>query len=203
MPAKFPASISRLIDAFASLPGIGEKTATRLVFHLVRSPENSSRELGEAAQNLKRDLCLCSRCKNIATSSACVVCEDSGRDLTKICVVEEALDVLAFEKAGAWKGSYHVLHGVLNPLDGIGPESLTIVDLVRRVENGGVEEIVLAMNPSLEGEATAMYITKQLQAGSHPQIKITRLARGLPTGSELSYADEVTLSAALSGRREF
>ncbi len=198
--SKFPVSISRLIDAFASLPGIGEKTATRLVFHLVRSPGNSSRELGEAAQNLKEDLCLCERCKNIATSNTCGICEDTERDSQKICVVEEALDVLAFEKAGAWKGSYHVLHGVLNPLDGIGPESLTITDLLKRVESGGVEEIILAMNPSIEGEATAMYITKQLQPF---QTKITRLARGLPTGSELSYADEVTLAAALQGRREF
>ncbi|MFH0833854.1 MAG: recombination mediator RecR [Patescibacteria group bacterium] len=197
----FPTSISRLIDAFASLPGIGEKTATRLVFHLVRSPENSSHELGEAAANLKKDLRLCSCCRNIATSEKCSICENSERDASQICVVEEALDVLAFEKAGAWSGTYHVLHGVLNPLDGVGPESLTIADLVARVEKGGVEEIILAMNPSVEGEATASYISKQLQ--NFPDIKITRLARGLPTGSELSYADEITLAAALKGRREF
>lgn len=197
----FPASITRLIDAFASLPGIGEKTATRLVFHLVRSPENSARELGEAAANLKKELRLCSECRNITTEERCGVCEDSEREAKRICVVEEALDVLAFEKAGAWKGTYHVLHGVLNPLDGIGPESLTIVDLVKRVEGGGVEEIILAMNPSVEGEATAAYITKELQ--NFPNTKITRIARGLPTGSELSYADDVTLAAALKGRREF
>ncbi|MFA6458378.1 MAG: recombination mediator RecR [Patescibacteria group bacterium] len=196
----FPSSISRMIDAFASLPGIGEKTATRLVFHLVRSPENLARELGEAATNLKKDLRLCACCRNIATSEQCEICEDTERDASQICVVEEALDVLAFEKAGAWKGSYHVLHGVLNPLEGIGPESLTIVDLLRRVERGGVTEIILAMNPSVEGEATASYITKQLQPF---QIKITRIARGLPTGSELSYADEVTLAAAMKGRRDF
>ncbi|MFH0834389.1 MAG: recombination mediator RecR, partial [Patescibacteria group bacterium] len=167
----FPASISRLIDAFASLPGIGEKTATRLVFHLVRSPENSSRELGEAAQNLKKELRLCACCRNIATSEKCSICEDSDREQNKICVVEEALDVLAFEKAGAWSGQYHVLHGVLNPLDGVGPESLTIADLISRVEKGGVAEIILAMNPSVEGEATASYISKQLQ--NFPQLKIT------------------------------
>lgn len=192
-----------MIDAFASLPGIGEKTATRLVFYLIRSPGNVSRELGEAAQNLKEGLKLCEKCRNITMENICGVCEDSNRDASQICVVEEALDVLAFEKAGIWRGVYHVLNGVLNPLDGIGPESLTITDLVRRVEGGGVEEIILAMNPSVEGEATAMYLTKQLQAGSFPKIKITRLARGLPTGSELSYADEVTLGAALKGRREF
>jgi recombination protein RecR len=197
---KFPVSITRMIDAFAALPGIGEKTATRLVFHLIRSPNQISRELGEAATNLKEELKLCEKCRNITNAERCGVCDDSGREVGRICVVEEALDVLAFEKAGIWKGVYHVLHGVLNPLDGIGPESLTITDLVKRVEGGGVEEIILAMNPSVEGEATAMYITKQLQ----PQgLKITRLARGLPTGSELSYADEVTLGAALKGRREF
>jgi len=188
-----------MIDAFASLPGIGEKTATRLVFYLIRSSGNVSRELGEAALNLKEGLKLCEKCRNITTENICGVCEDSNRDSSQICVVEEALDVLALEKAGIWKGVYHVLNGVLNPLDGIGPESLTIADLVRRVEGGGVEEVILAMNPSVEGEATAMYITKQLPDG----LKITRLARGLPTGSELSYADEVTLGAALKGRREF
>ncbi len=201
MISKFPVSILRLIDAFASLPGIGEKTATRLVFHLIRSPQNVSQELGEASLNLKTELKLCEKCKNITTSELCGICEDSTRDVSKICVMEEALDVLAFEKAGVWKGVYHVLHGVLNPLDGIGPESLTISDLVRRIEKGGVKEIILSMNPSVEGEATAMYLTKQLQ--KFPQIKITRIARGLPTGSELSYADEVTLQAALNGRREF
>ncbi len=189
-----------MIDVFASLPGIGEKTATRLVFHLVRSPENSARELGEAALNLKKDLRLCECCRNIATSERCAICESDERETNKIWVVEEALDVLAFEKAGAWKGVYHVLHGVLNPLDGIGPESLTIADLVARVERGEVEEIILAMNPSIEGEATASYISKQLQPF---KIKITRLARGLPTGSELSYADEITLAAALRGSRDF
>ncbi|MFH1545984.1 MAG: recombination mediator RecR [Patescibacteria group bacterium] len=203
MNSKFPASITRLIDAFASLPGIGEKTATRLVFHLIRSPENSSKELGEAASNLKTDLKLCEKCKNITTSNLCGICEDSTRDVSKICVMEEALDVLAFEKAGVWKGVYHVLHGVLNPLDGVGPESLTISNLLNRVENGGVEEIILAMNPSIEGEATAMYLTRQLKDIQPEGLKITRIARGLPTGSELSYADEITLAAALSGRREF
>ncbi|MBU1090148.1 recombination mediator RecR [Patescibacteria group bacterium] len=203
MNSKFPASISRLIDAFASLPGIGEKTATRLVFHLIRSPENSSKELGEAASSLKTDLKLCEKCKNITTSNLCGICEDSTRDVSKICVMEEALDVLAFEKAGVWKGVYHVLHGVLNPLDGVGPESLTISNLLNRVEGGGVEEIILAMNPSIEGEATAMYLTKQLKDIQPEGLKITRIARGLPTGSELSYADEITLAAALSGRREF
>lgn len=200
MHSKFPAAISRLIDAFASLPGIGEKTATRLVFHLIRSPQQASRELGEAAAELRRELKLCSKCRNVCDSEVCGVCSDNSRNTSQILVVEEALDVLAFEKANGYKGVYHVLHGVLNPLEGIGPESLTIAHLIERVKGGGVEEIILAMNPSVEGEATAMYLTKQLQSFN---IKTTRLARGLPTGSELSYADEVTLSAALNGRREY
>lgn len=199
----FPSSITRMIDAFAGLPGIGEKTATRLVFHLIRSPNQNSRELGEAALNLKEELKLCEKCRNITNAESCGICDDAGRDVKRICVVEEALDVLAFEKAGVWQGVYHVLHGVLNPLDGVGPESLTISDLMRRVDGGEVEEVILAMNPSVEGEATAMYITKQLQEKQPDGLKITRLARGLPTGSELSYADEVTLGAALKGRREF
>jgi len=190
-----------MIDAFASLPGIGEKTATRLVFHLVRSPESLSRELGEAAMNLKTDLRLCAKCRNISTTENCEICEDDSRDASRICVVEEALDVLAFEKAGAWRGSYHVLHGVLNPLDGVGPEDLTIKDLVQRVKDEDITEIIFAMNPSVEGEATATYLMKQLQKFS--KLKITRIARGLPTGSELSYADEITLAAALNGRRDF
>lgn len=199
----FPHSITRLVDAFAALPGIGEKTAMRLVFHLIRSPKSSSKELGEAALGLRENLKFCEKCKNITTSNLCGICEEDGRDESRICVVEEALDVLAFEKAGVWKGVYHVLHGVLNPLDGVGPESLTISDLVKRVANGGMEEIILAMNPSVEGEATAMYLTKQLQSVATDKIKITRIARGLPTGSELSYADEVTLNAAMQGRRDF
>jgi recombination protein RecR len=200
MHSRFPIAISRLIDAFASLPGIGEKTATRLVFHLIRSPQQASVELGEAAAELRRELKLCEKCRNVCDSAVCGVCSDNSRSTSQILIVEEALDVLAFEKANGYKGVYHVLHGVLNPLEGIGPESLTIAHLIERVKGGGVEEIILAMNPSVEGEATAMYLTKQLQPFN---IKTTRLARGLPTGSELSYADEVTLSAALNGRREY
>lgn len=206
MSAKFPSSITRLIDAFASLPGIGEKSATRLAFYLVREGGNISRELGEAALNLKKDLQLCPKCRNITDSEECFICSDDSRDTKKICVVEEALDVLAFEKAGVFEGVYHVLHGVLNPLDGVGPDHLTINDLVSRVEKNQPEEIILSMNPSVEGEATAMYITKQLQSATadfQPGVRITRIARGLPTGSELSYADDVTLGAAIKGRREY
>jgi recombination protein RecR len=196
----FPATITRLIDAFSRLPGIGEKTAIRLVFHLIRSPENISIELGTAATELKKNLQLCPICRNVCDTTGCSICQDTARDITKICIVEEALDVLAFEKAGIFSGVYHVLHGVLNPLEGIGPEQLTITDLIMRVKNKQPTEIILAMNPSVEGEATAMYITKQLLPFD---FKITRLARGLPTGSELSYADEITLGAALKGRQEF
>lgn len=199
MSDKFPPSITRLIDAFRALPGIGEKSATRLAFYLVRNSDNVSRELGEAALNLKQYLQFCPKCRNITDTKICSICADERRDTSVICVVEEPIDVLAFEKSGIHKGVYHVLHGALNPLDGIGPEQLTIENLIQRVQKDKPEEIILAMNPSVEGEATAMYISKQLPTG----LRITRIARGLPTGSELSYADDVTLGAALRGRISF
>jgi len=198
MSANFPHSVQRLIEAFSRLPGVGEKSAQRLAFHLVRSPDAVSRELGTAAMALKTDLKYCPCCRNITDAELCRVCDDSARDAQQICVVEEPLDVLAFERAGMYRGVYHVLHGALNPLDGIGPEQLTIADLVERVREQPPTEIILAMNPSTEGEATAMYLTRQL--AEFESLTISRIARGLPTGSELSYADEVTLGAALSGR---
>lgn len=172
----------------------------RLAFHLVRSPEAKARELGEAALNLKKNLKFCSVCRNISESELCSVCADSNRDQSQICVVEEPLDALAFEQAGVYRGTYHVLQGVLSPLDGIGPEELTIANLLKRAEQSRPTEIILAMNPSTEGEATAMYLAKQLKPFSQ---KITRIARGLPTGSELTYADEVTLGATLKGRQVY
>jgi len=198
MSAHFPNSIQRLIEAFSRLPGVGEKSAQRLAFHLVRSPDSVSRELGTAATELKENLKYCPRCRNITDEELCRICDDGDRDTQQVCVVEEPLDVLAFERAGVYRGVYHVLHGALNPLDGIGPEQLTIVDLVERVRTQSPEEVILAMNPSTEGEATAMYLTRQL--AEFVDIRVSRIARGLPTGSELSYADEVTLGAALSGR---
>lgn len=199
MPAHFPAAITRLIEAFVRLPGIGEKTAQRLVFHLVRSSDRISAELGAAAAQLKVDLKFCTVCRNITDTEVCTICTDDRRDHTQICVVEEALDVIALERAGAYAGVYHVLHGVLNPLDGVTPDQLTIADLKLRVERDHPVEVILAMNPSTEGEATAMYIARQLFASD---VKISRLARGLPTGTELTYADDITLSAAMSGRRQ-
>ncbi len=200
MNKKFPVAITRLIDALSALPGIGERTAQRLVFHLVRSPDSISQELGEAAAGLKKNLQFCTTCRNIAESEICTVCADGQRETTQICIVAEPLDVLACEAAGAYQGTYHVLHGVLSPLDGVGPEQLTIANLLTRVEKTKPTEIILALSPSTEGEATAMYLAKQLQPF---KIKLTRLARGLPTGSEVNYADETTLKAALQGRQEY
>ncbi len=197
---KFPASITRLIDALSALPGIGARTAQRLVFHLVRSPDSVSQELGAAASGLKSNLQFCQICRNITEGEKCAVCIDSRRDQTQICVVAEPLDVLAFEAAGAYHGVYHVLHGVLSPLDGVGPEQLTIADFLKRIESVKPTEIILALSPSVEGEATVMYLSRQLQPFG---VKLTRLARGLPTGSEVNYADELTLKAALNGRQEF
>lgn len=199
MSAQFPAAITRLIDAFSRLPGIGEKSAQRLVFHLIRSPDRASTELGEAASRLKSDLQFCTVCRNVTDTVTCTICADDRRDHTQICVVEEALDVIALERSGSYRGVYHVLHGVLNPLDGVGPDELTVKDLMRRVADMTPTEFILAMNPSTEGEATAAYLARQLKSSG---ARISRLARGLPTGTELTYADDITLSAALSGRRD-
>lgn len=202
MHEKFPSSVTRLIDAFSRLPGIGRRTATRLAFHLIRQPEFASRDLGEAALALKSSLKLCPITKNIIDEHLDFdpIYSDANRDRGIICVVEEPLDILAFEQAGGFRGVYHVLHGVLNPLDGIGPEQLAIGDLLARIQKENPAEIILAMNPSMEGEATALFIARQL--GDSP-AKITRLARGLPTGSELSFSDALTLQSALANRRDF
>lgn len=200
MSAKFPAAVANLITAFARLPGIGEKTATRLAFYLIRAPASLANELGLAVSSLKKDLRLCASCRHICDTAGCPICQDPKRENDKICVVEESIDVLAIERAGVFAGVYHVLHGVLNPLSGIGPEHLTIADLLNRIAQKKPKEIILALNPSTEGEATATYLTRELLPY---QLKITRIARGLPTGSELSYADELTLRSALIGRKEF
>jgi len=202
-----PHSLRSLIESFEKLPGIGPKTAQRLAFYLLHVPQEQLDEFAQAAENLKKNTVLCSICYNVAEKDPCPVCSDQNRDKSVICVVEQPLDVLALEKTGSFKGLYHVLHGAISPLNNIGPDELYIKQLIDRVqESGRVKEIILATNPNMEGEATAMYIAKQLRdpsAISHQSLAITRLGQGLPTGADLEYADEVTLSRALEGRREY
>lgn len=195
-----PNSVQDLIDEFAKLPGIGPKTAQRLTFHLLRKPDRSSEDLGKAAEGLKKGIRFCSICCNFTDNDVCSVCSDTSRDKSIICVVGEPLDVVALEKSGSFRGMYHVLGGVISPVEGIGPDDLFIAQLVSRIKAGGVEEIIIATNPNLEGEATALYIQKLIQPLN---IKITRIARGLPVGGDLEYADEITLSRALEGRRDY
>jgi recombination protein RecR len=189
--------VARLIEEFNKLPGIGPKTAQRLTFYLLRMPAEEARGLAEAIVEVKERIGFCSTCFNITESDPCWVCR-GARDRSMICVVEEPLDVLALERTGHYKGLYHVLHGAISPMEGIGPEELRIRELLGRVGEG-VEEVILATNPNLEGEATAMYLTKLLTPLG---ARVTRLARGLPVGGDLEYADEVTLTRALEGRRE-
>jgi recombination protein RecR len=207
-----PSSIQNLIDALSQLPGIGPKTASRLAFYLLRAPEDLSKDLAEALLELKSSTTRCPVCFNImevpfrtAGQEAaeeyfrCEICANPERDAGMVCVVEEPLDVLALERTDMYRGRYHVLHGALSPIEGIGPEALKIRELVERVRAGGVQEIILATNPSLEGDYTASYLSQQLQPFG---VRLTRLARGLPVGGDLEYADQNTLQRALSGRQE-
>ena len=194
-----PESVTRLIEEFSRLPGIGPKTASRLTFYLLRAPKEQAEALARAISELREKTVYCSICFNIAEESPCPICRDEGRDRSIICVVEEPLDVLAIERTGEYNGLYHVLHGAISPVEGIGPEDLKIRELLERLRTEPVREVILATNPSLEGEATAMYLHRQIAPLG---IKVTRLARGLPVGGDLEYADEVTLARALEGRRE-
>lgn len=191
--------VARLIGEFHKLPGIGPKTAARLAYHILRTPESEVRSLAESILDVKEKIILCDTCQNLTDTDPCVICANSERDLSVICVVEEPLDILAIERTGQFKGLYHVLHGVISPMDGIGPEDLKISQLLNRIKRGSVEEIIIATNPNLEGEATAMYLQRLI---SPLGIRMTSLARGLPVGGDLEYADEVTLGRALDGRRE-
>lgn len=190
--------LARLIDELGKLPGIGPKTAQRLAYFILRAPQEDARALGEAIRAVKEELRYCSTCFNIAETDPCAVCAAEDRDPSLVCVVEEPLDVLAIERTGGYRGRYHVLHGAISPVNGVRPDDLKIAQLAERVRRGGIVEVILATNPNLEGEATAMYIA-QLLGSSGAQV--TRLARGLPVGGDLEYADEVTLSRALEGRR--
>lgn len=194
-----PQPVLRLIEAFSRLPGIGPKSASRLTYYLLRSQSDDTTELAEALTELRDRTRFCSVCFNITEENPCPICKSEERDRNVICVVEEPLDVMAIERTREYRGLYHVLHGVISPMDGIGPEDLRIRELIDRVDAGTIKEVILATNPSLEGENTAMYIQRKI---SKSMIKITRLARGLPMGGDLEYADEVTLARALEGRRE-
>jgi len=191
--------VSRLIEEFNKLPGIGPKSAARLAYHLLRMPEAEARSLAEAIIAVKDKIILCSCCQNLTDADPCAICENTERDQSMICVVEEPLDILALERTGKYQGLYHVLHGVISPMEGIGPDDLKIGELLARLKDGSVAEVILATNPSLEGEATAMYLQRLL---SPLGVLVTSLARGLPVGGDLEYADEVTLGRALEGRRE-
>ncbi|RPI99935.1 MAG: recombination protein RecR [Chloroflexi bacterium] len=194
-----PKPVTDLIEAFSRLPGVGPKTASRLTYFLLRAPDDLTASLSVAIGDLKAKTRYCSVCHNITEDDPCEICRDPARDASQIVVVEDPLDVLAVEKTGAFKGRYHVLHGAISPVDGIGPESLKIRELVSRVQAGGVLEVIVATNPGMEGDATAMYVQRQLLPLG---VKITRLARGLPTGGDLEYVDSVTLLRALQGRHE-
>ncbi|HOA25148.1 MAG TPA: recombination mediator RecR [Aggregatilineales bacterium] len=198
MSKAIPASVTRLIDEFSRLPGIGPKTAARLTYYLLRAPEEQSLALSEALRELKANTRFCSVCYNITETDPCEICADDSRDAGLICVVEEPLDVIAIDRAANYNGRFHVLHGAINPMEGIGPENLRIQELISRVENTPVREVILATNVGLEGDATAMYIHQRLRG----KVRLTRLARGLPVGGDLEYADSVTLAGALEGRRE-
>jgi recombination protein RecR len=197
-----PASdaIGRLVQEFGKLPGIGPKSAQRITFHLLRSPEEKARDLAEALVSLKQRVNLCSICCNVTESDPCPICRSSQRDATMVCIVEQPQDILALEHTGAYIGLYHVLHGAISPTEGIGTENIRIKELLARFEGNTVKEVILATNTNLEGEQTAMYLSRVIVPLG---IKVTRLARGLPFGTELEYADDVTLTRALEGRSEF
>lgn len=196
-----PKPLQDVINALSRLPGIGPKTAARLAFFLWRAPQEVSVELANALMALKAETTTCPRCFHIMTmgQEACDICLDATRQREMICVVEEPLDVIAIERSGAYRGLYHVLQGVLSPIEGIGPDDLRIQELVDRVRAGGIEEVIIATNPSMEGDATAMYLQQRLEGS---RVRVTRLARGLPVGGDLEYADPNTLMRALSGRQE-
>lgn len=197
---RLPHSIQKVIDGFEQLPGIGPKSAQKLAYYMLRVPQEKLDNFGEAIANIKKQTKWCKYCFNISESEVCHICNDETRDHHKICVVGHPLDIFAIEKSGAFKGVYHVLHGLISPLDNIGPEQLHLHDLLPRLSNGyTVEEVIVATNPTMEGEATALYI-KQLIEQKYPSIKVSRLGHGLPIGADLEYADEVTLLKSFEGR---
>lgn len=192
-------SIETLIDKFTSLPSIGRKSASRIAFHLLTLPEQQVKDFADAMINAKKSVKYCKKCQTLTDTELCSVCADSGRNTKQICVVESPQDVMAFERTKEYNGTYHVLHGLLSPIDGITPDSLKIKELLYRITNEDIEEVIMATNPTVDGEATAMYISKLLKPF---EIKVTRLAYGIPVGASLEYSDEVTLLRAFEGRSE-
>lgn len=193
------APLARLIEQFERLPGIGRKTAQRLAFYVLNLPEKEAQKFAEAILEAKEKIHCCSICQNLTDGEVCPVCANEGRDKRTICVVEDPRDVMAFERTREYHGVYHVLHGAISPMEGVGPEQLRIKELISRVGRGDVEEVIMATNPTVEGEATAMYVSRLLKPF---EVRVTRLAYGIPVGGDLEYADEVTLSRALEGRSE-
>lgn len=197
---KIAKPVQSLIESFEKLPGVGPKSAQRLAFYLLHVPQHQLDQFAQNLSNLKKNTVLCSICRNVSEHDPCSVCSDASRDKSLVVVVEQPLDILSFEKTGKYKGIYHVLHGSLNPLDNIGPDEIFVQDLLDRAKpDGKINEVILATNPTMEGEATAMYLSKQLQL-INENLKITRLGMGIPTGAYLEFADELTISRALEGR---
>jgi recombination protein RecR len=197
--SKFAEPMTRLIDELKKLPGIGSKTAQRLAFHILRSSDDDAEALAGAVRDVKANLRLCSVCNNITDVDPCVYCTSATRNQRLVCVVEEPTNIAAIEKTKHFNGVYHVLHGSISPLHGVGPEQLRISNLARRVENGQVDEVIIATNPTVEGEATATYLSGHLR---RPGLKVTRIAMGIPVGSDIEYADEITMLKSMEGRRE-
>ncbi|HJS97874.1 MAG TPA: recombination mediator RecR [Terriglobales bacterium] len=197
--SKFAEPMSRLIDELKKLPGVGSKSAQRLAFHILRSSEDDAEALAAAVRDVKAKLRLCSVCNNITDVDPCVYCSNPTRNQRLVCVVEEPTNIAAIEKTRHFNGAYHVLHGSISPLHGVGPEQLRLSNLMRRIDAGEVDEVILATNPTVEGEATAVYISQQVR---RPGVKVTRIATGIPVGSDIEYADEVTMLKAMEGRRE-
>ena len=197
--SKFAEPMSRLIDELKKLPGIGAKSAQRLAFHILRSSDDDAVALAAAVRDVKAQLRLCSVCNNITDVDPCSYCSSATRNQRLVCVVEEPTNIQAVEKTRHYNGVYHVLHGSISPLHGVGPEHLRISNLVRRIDSGEVDEVILATNPTVEGEATAMYLSQQVR---RPGVKVTRIATGIPAGSDIEYADEVTMLKSIEGRRE-
>lgn len=195
--------IAALIESFQKLPGIGPRSAQRLTYYLLHVPQSQLDDFAENLESLKKNTKLCSVCKNVNETDPCSICSDSARDHSVVMVVEQPLDIVAFERTGRFKGIYHVLHGAINPLENIGPDEIYIEQLLDRIKNNEseIQEIIIATNPTMEGEATSMFLTKKLKI-LNPKLKVTRLGMGIPTGADLEYADETTLTQAIEGRRE-